>query len=1056
MTPHINQIRTLLGEIDEVLGKTNPRLPWWPGASELTQHRQTLDHLRHYLATLLEEMDAKGTFALPNAPLPLKSLEISPQDLEQATTPQAALSITQQAMQRFAQDLTQLQGSLLQPLQSEVRQLHQQRDSLLQEIRQLERQRQQYGLLPQPSVRGASPEEKRTPGSGVGLSQEQLIHDFLQGLMERLQERLSQQVSQTIASQTLMLENQDLSISPQIPNSTLAAEANLPPLHPAQRFEQLRMLQMRSDQMMVNLDTTLRVFAEALQQNIQGYQTSLSESLEKMHSLGQQGEALFGALINRLTEQMGEETIALIFNGSLEGRGPGALPAATTRFSSGETLPTTNTQLNAAASPGLAAPKIFNLPYAGSGVEESRGTRAEESAALDMTDLDFDELMEIGGDEDDSFDPLGLFNPALQEQLDRSTAGVQGGPIADLRSETIIDSSDSFPIHEEIDSFYKEFFADETKTHEGSPDRDLALGSTEVNARTETESSADLGEIDPGVEDLEDNDLANYGDLGSDLGDLGSDLGDFDDIGDIGGLDLLGEDLEGEGLSPEASATDSFAETNEEIDLETNPETENLLEVFEAVLFGKNGEPLGKLPQETESPDYSIPVSSPFIAATEHQPFNDSSEVDEVLAEISFPVDSLTDPIVSDGLLSRSVSAGELATEEELLQPFDLFSEESVFLDPFVEATPDRSPENIALLSEVDESLRGLLDAGVNLPEPGNSEFDNRPDYPETILPPASKTITALTDLLEETGVGTALGSETQFNTSWPVTPSLPLESVNLEAANLEAAAALKEDYPLASPDETLLAPDESETTLEPQLELEPDMLQQLNEDLFSLEENPDDLRWSIEEPQASAFNDSPPETLRERSQWSAADPEPFSSGDAALTEPDLGELNFDDPGMILDHRALEEDTDPEFIWEEEEILVTPASPARATPAVNDSPLERLRQRSEDLLETELDDPFENLPSRFNYRGSPTGLQSSALPPTATQPNNLDAFLEDLPESIPGVGEETAEGLGRWFEEDRATPQPNLEEDPEIAALFPDFQEEDAQEDLFVKKKPLL
>ena len=127
MTPHSDQIQTLLAEIDRVLSKASPRLPFF-ASSELTQQRQALEHLRHYLGTLATEIRNQGTISGtidPNGPpVALSSLTVSPESLAQATSPEAALALTQENLQHFAQDLQQLRRSLIQPIQAEMGQLH--------------------------------------------------------------------------------------------------------------------------------------------------------------------------------------------------------------------------------------------------------------------------------------------------------------------------------------------------------------------------------------------------------------------------------------------------------------------------------------------------------------------------------------------------------------------------------------------------------------------------------------------------------------------------------------------------------------------------------------------------------------------------------------------------------------------------------------------------------------------------------------------------------------------------------------------------------------------
>ncbi|NJN86053.1 MAG: hypothetical protein HC881_06715 [Leptolyngbyaceae cyanobacterium SL_7_1] len=117
--------------------------------------------------------------------------------------------------------------------------------------------------------------------------------------MGRLQENLTGQVAQMLTN----LETETAS-------SRSLSEAVSPyptVLTPRQRLEHLQMLQAQSDQLLLKLDSTLQVIFESLQTNVQSYQDSLSQGLDKMHSMGQQGEAMFAALVNRLAQQLGRK-----------------------------------------------------------------------------------------------------------------------------------------------------------------------------------------------------------------------------------------------------------------------------------------------------------------------------------------------------------------------------------------------------------------------------------------------------------------------------------------------------------------------------------------------------------------------------------------------------------------------------------------------------------------------------------------------------------------------------------------------------------------------------
>jgi hypothetical protein len=63
----------------------------------------------------------------------------------------------------------------------------------------------------------------------------------------------------------------------------------------------------QADQALTSLDTTLHVVFESLQKDIQAYQDSLSQGIDKLHSLGQQSEAMFSGIVGRLAAQMGRD-----------------------------------------------------------------------------------------------------------------------------------------------------------------------------------------------------------------------------------------------------------------------------------------------------------------------------------------------------------------------------------------------------------------------------------------------------------------------------------------------------------------------------------------------------------------------------------------------------------------------------------------------------------------------------------------------------------------------------------------------------------------------------
>ena len=287
MNSQSDQIRALLEEIDELMhGGSNSFI--WRFSGDRARHRQTLEHLRSYLNKLnyalkarsdqndlpiLLRSDSPNPFAIDEYDEyddagPLAPAEAAAQD--EATELEVrpfGYQDSEGLLEQLSLELTQLRESLLGPLQQEVEQLRQERSTLQEEVTQLKIERAENGPL-----------------------REDLLHQFLETLVGRLQERMVKQVSQ-ILQEAL----------PRIIASQTAAL-------PSAEMEEVQQLQRRANGLLSNLDSTLQVFSQTLEQNIQAYQQSLSVGLERMHSMGREGEVMMSSLVNRLAEQMEHQT----------------------------------------------------------------------------------------------------------------------------------------------------------------------------------------------------------------------------------------------------------------------------------------------------------------------------------------------------------------------------------------------------------------------------------------------------------------------------------------------------------------------------------------------------------------------------------------------------------------------------------------------------------------------------------------------------------------------------------------------------------------------------
>ncbi|MDP8963912.1 MAG: hypothetical protein M3O33_08000, partial [Cyanobacteriota bacterium] len=273
MTSH-KDIQSLIDDIDGILPKAGSRLPW-SKPSDVTRERRVLERVRSYLVS------QQQTFATSSE----RSLV--------AITP-AQAEVAQQIVQAVTQEMDVLRADLMQPLQADLEALRQQRESLVQEIRQLERAR--WEIDSQSQQKNA---------------QQQFISEFSQELISRCTASLTQQLAQLMGDLDARLvssEAIDQTMGSASSDRTQVGTAMLPP----DRIEQRRQLQGQSDRLLSTLEANQRVIFETLQRNLQSYQESLSQGLEKMHDLGMQGEMLFTALVNGWAQQLGRDASTIL------------------------------------------------------------------------------------------------------------------------------------------------------------------------------------------------------------------------------------------------------------------------------------------------------------------------------------------------------------------------------------------------------------------------------------------------------------------------------------------------------------------------------------------------------------------------------------------------------------------------------------------------------------------------------------------------------------------------------------------------------------------------
>ncbi len=265
MTSHKTQISELLADIDGLLTQKR-RLPWGIFAQG-KEPQQVLEKIRAFLVSLQGEAAPELTTA---------QLLLPPS----ADTSSNGERV-QHAQDRESNQLTQL----LQPLRADLEAIRQQRQDLVEEIRQLEQRRlHDFSLVQQQA------------------NQQQIITEFSHVLMSRLQEILSPQLFPrlTNAPHQELLESPGQS-SDHPRNTTESTQFYSQSL---ERTQELQVLQSELDRRVQDLDTTVNVVFQSLQGNIQSYQDSLSQSLLRMHGKGVEGEELFDALISNIKQQL--------------------------------------------------------------------------------------------------------------------------------------------------------------------------------------------------------------------------------------------------------------------------------------------------------------------------------------------------------------------------------------------------------------------------------------------------------------------------------------------------------------------------------------------------------------------------------------------------------------------------------------------------------------------------------------------------------------------------------------------------------------------------------
>jgi len=366
-------IQALIAEIDAVLSKASPSLPWVMSAVAIEQ-RQVLERARSCLSTLQTQLSQSALAGIGNLTLDEGSRGLT--QFGSSENLGLGFQVSQQASQQIVQAVTQelgsLRASLSQAFQGDLEELRRERSTLLAEIKQLEMQRQQY--------------------LQAGNSAPTLPPEFWHQLSEQLQYHVGQQIAYHLANLPAASAMSLGSGQPVVGSLSGTGSSGLSDPEMAR----LQALQARVDHLLMNLDSTLSVVFESLQRNLQAYQESLGQGMDRMYDLGRQGEMMFAAWIKLLVDRWGREPAAYR-QSALEA---GDWQAASTLTPEAEQILAQyglGRSAEASRTGARRAPGQFDLP----GGSYDRATSSLES--LDLDDLDLSDL---------NLNPLSAARPA--------------------------------------------------------------------------------------------------------------------------------------------------------------------------------------------------------------------------------------------------------------------------------------------------------------------------------------------------------------------------------------------------------------------------------------------------------------------------------------------------------------------------------------------------------------------------------------------------------------------------------------------------------------------
>nr|WP_243147463.1 hypothetical protein [Scytonema sp. UIC 10036] len=625
-----------------------------------------------------------------------------------------------------------------------------------------------------------------------------MISEFLQVLKNRLVTGSTSNVTETNFQEAPLpsSDNASATVSPisyvQPVTSSTQSSTQAPSLHSADRVEEVARLARELDQKLLALDGTVNVVFDSLQRNIHTYHESLSQALARMHSKGVQGEQLLTGLIGNLTQHLQQYTFD---------------SEPSTNDVKEETLkPSRSQQLK----PELPEPKPVE-------------TSPSPTHTVIATQVGFPVKNNTVITEIVSTVP-SLLNQDTQKKLVTYTTSDSVAP----------DSSQTEP--DEVDRLYASLFENEAQdrgtnvvanevtklTNKASVATVAVLKSEVTNDPADAPITPVIAQVQPEVPSRK---------VPVEVQEVKKATNFIDEL-------FMGISPSTKTSSPKINPIPKVVPP--EVTPQINQSTHFIDELFLDVTPSSSTHtpPLATNPSPLVAPQEMIPEvkkSTSFIDElfTETPPLTtDGEQLDSAtfLHEVVFEAPSTTTDLAerkATDLKEESITDETTPSAQPTNQELPADSAASIS-DPWVEGSEKK------LLNRTETGIQERHEVPVESTELDEVESDGA-----TLMldqPPSADTITALTDLLNETSDGEQVLEESSFgrtaNTGIATTHAQPSVAI----VDSRDADSSQESYILASPQENLLLQEENRSPAVADISLEEAQLQQLEQDLASFD----------------------------------------------------------------------------------------------------------------------------------------------------------------------------------------------------------------------------